>query len=522
MTSVIILLLVMQAVHFVCTCKLYTLSGHKAWEAAVPFYSAYILMKIIQRPWWWTILLYIPVVGNVMALVIWTDTSRAFGYRGVWWTLLAVFTLGLSLGWISWFGHPVYDSEYRRHRHALDSSILGAIVFAVTAASLIKAFTYEAYTIPTSSMEGSMLVGDFLFVNKMAYGTRIAMTPLSAPLVHDSIPLAGVLSYLKCVELPYMRLPALRKIKRNDIVVFNWPVDMPDEKPIDKKANYIKRCVAIAGDTLEIKDAVLYVNGKEQKWSERDRPQWEYRLMYKRQSYGSYFYQDLDAMGVEIHRYGYADPATGEEIVDAYLSDYMLGKVRAAFPGVKVEKQIKAPGVPETDSSWPIFPYGANYNVDNYGPLYVPKKGDVIHITPDNLSQYTDIITTYEGNTLTTDGTDIIINGEKTDTYTIKQDYYFMMGDNRHNSLDSRFWGYVPHDHIVGAPALIWMSIKADDGSTPLFKRIRTERIISFPMGEGPMKSYLLQTAVGAVVLYCGYKLWRHRRKNSKKGGEKR
>ena len=146
----------------------------------------------------------------------------------------------------------------------------------------------------------------------------------------------------------------------------------------------------------------------------------------------------------------------------------------------------------------------------------------MIHITPDNLSQYTDIIITYEGNTLTTDGTDIIINGEKTDTYTIKQDYYFMMGDNRHNSLDSRFWGYVPHDHIVGAPALIWMSIKADDGSTPLFKRIRTERIISFPMGEGPMKSYLLQTAGGAVVLYCGYKLWRHRRKNSKKGGEKR
>ena len=114
MTSVIILLLVMQAVHFVCTCKLYTLSGHKAWEAAVPFYSAYILMKIIQRPWWWTILLYIPVVGNVMALVIWTDTSRAFGYRGVWWTLLAVFTLGLSLGWISWFGHPRFK-HFRSH-----------------------------------------------------------------------------------------------------------------------------------------------------------------------------------------------------------------------------------------------------------------------------------------------------------------------------------------------------------------------------------------------------------------------
>lgn len=174
--------------HWACTWRLYILAGQKAWQAAVPIYSAVILMRILQRPWWWVILLYVPVAGNVMALVVWSDTCRAFGFRRVGQVILTLITLGLFLAYINYGGRARYDAQYRDHRQALDSSVLGAIVFATVAASVIKAFTYEAYTIPTSSMEGSMLVGDFLFVNKMSYGTRIAMTPLSFPLVHDTIP----------------------------------------------------------------------------------------------------------------------------------------------------------------------------------------------------------------------------------------------------------------------------------------------------------------------------------------------
>ncbi|MDD4820098.1 MAG: signal peptidase I [Flavobacteriales bacterium] len=511
MENILILLLIMQLLHFVCTWKLYTLAGYKTWQAAVPFYSAYILMKIIDRPWWWFLLLYIPVVGNIMTMVIWTDTSRAFGYRGFKWCLLSIITLGLSLGYISYFGTPKYDAQYREHRQKLDSSALGAIVFAIVAASLIKAFTYEAYTIPTSSMEGSMLVGYFLFVNKMAYGTRIAMTPLSAPLVHDSLPFFHVKSYIKGIDIPYFRLPALRSIKRNDIVVFNWPTDDPSDKPIDKKANYIKRCVGVAGDTIEIIEGNLFVNGAQQQWSERDRPQWAYSL-----TYGSSFYRSLMEDGVELADQPSYDNASGSETVYAFLSDAALAKVKAKFPGIRVQKLI-IPSSDKNSFSEYMFPEGKRYNVDNYGPLYIPKKGDVITLTPDNISQYRNIITTHEGNTLEEKDGQYIINGTPTTTYTIAQNYYFMMGDNRHNSLDSRYWGYVPQDHIVGTPALIWLSIKADDGTTPFFKRIRWERVISFPMGEGPLKSYLWQIVAIGVVLYGAYYIYRKRKNKCSK-----
>ena len=511
MNTILILLLIMQLLHFVCTWKLYTLAGYKMWQAAIPFYSAFILMKIINRPWWWFLLLYIPVVGNIMAMVVWTDTSRTFGYRDFKWCFLSIITLGLSLGYISYFGKPQYDAQYKEHRQKLDTSALGAIVFAIVAASLIKAFTYEAYTIPTSSMEGSMLVGDFLFVNKMAYGTRIAMTPISAPLVHDSLPFFHTRSYIKGIQIPYFRLPALRDIKRNDIVVFNWPTDAPEQKPIDKKANYIKRCVGVAGDTLEVIEGTLFVNGEKQQWSERDRPQWAYSLTYK-----TSFYRSLLEQGIELADSPSYDPATNEETVYAFLSDTALERIKATYSGIEVRKLI-IPSIQKNSYSENMFPLGKQYNVDNYGPLYIPKKGDVITLNIDNISQYREIITTYEGNTLEEKDGNFIINGTPSTIYTIKQNYYFMMGDNRHNSLDSRYWGYVPFDHIVGTPALIWLSIKADDGVTPFFKRIRWERVISFPMGEGPLKSYLWQTIIAGVAIYGAYYFIRRRENKSSK-----
>ena len=368
MTSILLLLLIMQVLHWACTWRLYILAGQKAWQAAVPIYSAVILMRILQRPWWWVILLYVPVAGNVMALVVWSDTCRAFGFRRVGQVILTLITLGLFLAYINYGGRARYDAHYRDHRQALDSSVLGAIVFATVAASVIKAFTYEAYTIPTSSMEGSMLVGDFLFVNKMSYGTRIAMTPLSFPLVHDTIPVVKTRSYIRGVSLPYLRLPALRKIKRNDIVVFNWPADSRD-KPIDKRANYIKRCVALPGDTLEIRLGDLYVNGQPQTWNQRARPQKEYRLTFPKTYYEPF--RQLLKMGLEL---SYLDTdAQGNEVVQAFLSQENLDKVKAMFPGVTAERLVLAPGDPEGHA---LFPSGSTYNRDNYGPLYVPRQGE--------------------------------------------------------------------------------------------------------------------------------------------------
>ena len=511
--SVILLLIVMQALHFVCTWRLYALAGQKPWQAAVPVYSAVVLMRIVQRPWWWTILLYIPVVGNVMAFVLWSDTSRAFGFRRVWEVVLTLVSLGLFLAYANYSKRTKYDEHYRDHRQALDSSILGAVVFATAAASLIKAFTYEAYTIPTSSMESSMMVGDFLFVNKMSYGTRIALTPLSFPLVHDTIPVLNTRSYIKGVSLPYLRLPALRKIKRGDIVVFNWPGDSA-EKPIDKRANYIKRCVALPGDTLELRRGDLFIDGEAWVWNERARPQKEYRLTFPRTYYEPF--RQLLKMGLELS-YLDVDPA-GNEIVQAYLSQENLDRVRAVFPEVQAERLVLEP---DTADSYPLFPQNARYNRDNYGPLYVPKRGDRISLTADNLPQYRDIIVKYEGHSLDTDTQGVIrIDGIPSTEYVVEQDYYFMMGDNRDNSLDSRYWGYVPADHIVGSPAMIWLSIAADDGSgAPLFKRIRTERVFSFPQGEkGPLRSYFWPILAGGCLLYGGYRWWKKkRRKNSGK-----
>ena len=516
MSNIIILFIVMQVLHALCTWKLYKLAGYKAWAAAVPFYSAWILLKIIDRPWWWIILIYTPVVGCVMAFVIWTDMTRAFGYRSTAWVILSIVTLGLSLGYISYMGQPVYDKDYRLHRQKLDSSVIGALTFAVVAASLIKTFTYEAFTIPTSSMEGSLLVGDFLFVNKMKYGSRIPMTPISAPLVHDSLPGAGVKSYIDGFSLPYMRMPALNDVKRGDIVVFNYPADNPKEKPIDKRANYVKRCIALPGDSIFIKNGYVTVNGEEQEWPVKARPQWAHYLKYDKRISG-----ELAAMGIEFAYTPIYDAATGKETSYVYISQEMLDKIKAMYPGIITRRLTMSLDEPSTLED--IFPDGRGFNIDNYGPLYIPKAGDVITLSSENISQYRDIISIYEGNTLTEqeDGT-FVINGIETDSYTIKQNYYFMMGDNRHNSLDSRYWGYVPEDHIVGSPAMIWMSLAADDGKTPFFKRIRWERVMSFPSSDGELKSYLLHVAVGAVIVYGASTLYsRHKKKRSGKKNHK-
>ena len=286
-----IFFLAIQVIHFLGTWKLYVKAGRKAWEAAVPIYNGIILMQIIKRPKWWIILLFIPIVNLLMFPVIWIETIRTFGFYKKLDSFLVIVTLGLYIFYINY----ATDAKYNAERSLKPRSELGewvsSIAFAIIAATLVHTYFMQPFTIPTSSLEKSLLVGDYLFVSKFHYGARVPSTVIAAPMVHDSLPFTGTASYLKSPQLPYTRLPGLQKIKNNDIVCFNWPADTLATmwgdtsgkftyKPVDKKTNYVKRSVGIAGDSLEIKDGYVYINGQKNKLPYRAKIQFYWRNFF--------------------------------------------------------------------------------------------------------------------------------------------------------------------------------------------------------------------------------------------------
>jgi len=339
---------------------------------------------------------------------------------------------------------------------------IDALVFAVVAATIIRSFFFEAFTIPTPSMEKTLMVGDFLFVSKVHYGARTPMTPLSIPFMHQEIPLFGWKSYSESWKLPYYRLPGFSSLERNDIVVFNYP--MEDGRPIDKQTHYIKRCVGVPGDTLQIIDRSVVINGKSGMLPQKS--QWIYDI----QTSGS----------------GLSDRILRKNDITDGGPGYMPGEYRYCLTREAAAEVGKIPTVskmqvftmPKGQFEDYIYPYDARlrWNMDNYGPIYIPKKGSTIPLGPDNLSIYRRVITVYEGHTLEESNGMILIDGKPADTYTFSQDYFFMMGDNRHNSADSRFWGFVPEDHIVGKAVFIWMSW---DANGSFLNKIRWSRLFN-------------------------------------------
>ena len=377
---------------------------------------------------------------------------------------------------------------------------LDAIIYAVVVVTFINMFFVQSFVIPTSSMEKSLMTGDYLFVGKLAYGPKVAERPLSIPFVHNALP-NGNKSYSDLIKVDYRRLAGFSEVKRGDKVVFGFPHGdtvlrkCPTDdyythvrlngreytqkmygplavRPVDKKDNYVKRCVAIAGDTLQIKDGMVYVNGD---------PQESYpgvQNTFTVVTNGSAINPKiLDDMDVNPNEYWFDAALPGYRSIP--LNEENVEKVKALGNVVKVEQNIDSYPPDYPDSYLMIFPFSRDYQWtrDNYGPICIPAKDAVVELTLTNLPLYQRIISTYERNTLEVKDGQILINGEVANTYTFKQDYYFMMGDNRHNSLDSRYWGFVPEDHIVGKPRVIWFS---SDKNKPFPRNIRWNRLFKF------------------------------------------
>jgi signal peptidase I len=354
-----------------------------------------------------------------------------------------------------------YLFAHRFPRKTRTREWIDAIGFAVVAATLIRTFFIEAYTIPTPSMEKSLLVGDFLFVSKVNYGARTPMTPISFPFAHNTMPVLGTKSYTEWFEMPFYRLPGFQKVKNNDVVVFNYPFE--NGRPVDKKENYIKRCLGIAGDSLKIVNQQVFINGV----AAENPPKMEYKYYVKTD--GSGFSQKL-LRDLDITEGG---PLSDKGDFEILLTSDARDGLKRQSNVIRVDSTIQPAG----EYMNYIFPFRPElaWNVDNFGTIYIPKAGDVITLDTINYYIYERAIKEYEGHpTFEMKDHKFFMDGKEIKTYQFTYNYYFMMGDNRHNSADSRFWGFVPENHIVGKALFIWMSW--DSNGTGINK-IRWNRI---------------------------------------------
>ncbi|UYZ63378.1 signal peptidase I [Hymenobacter weizhouensis] len=362
-----------------------------------------------------------------------------------------------------------------------------AILFAVVAATLIRWATFEAYTIPTPSMENSLLVGDYLFVSKLHYGPRTPQTPLQVPLTHQTLWGTSLKSYSDAIQLPSYRLPGFSEIKHNDVVVFNVPFEA--EHPADLRTNYIKRCIGLAGDVLEVKQGQVYINGQpapntpgmqSSYFLQVPQPNDDLLAAFRRLGVVNYDTPDGLPSPIQTQQYGLGYTVHMTQAAYDYFKQqpYVKGIVDLKTPASQPEEVF--PNNPDSPYSQALAnpPFPA-WNKDNYGPLPIPKEGQTVQLTPQNSPIYQKIILRYEHNEgMSVDATtgQILQNGQPLKSYTFKQNYYFMMGDNRHNSLDSRFWGFVPEDHIVGKAVLIWLSV---DPHASFLQKIRWNRLFN-------------------------------------------
>ena len=541
--------------------KLFTLAGVESWKALIPFYNIIKHLDIINRPRWWIVLVFIPVINLLMIPVIWVEFIKTFNHNSKLDRILVIVTLGFYIYYIS------YVSNKKKYISQISFSnferSFGSIIYAIVIATIVHNYIIQPFVIPTGSLEKTLRVGDFLLVSKFHYGARIPSTVVSLPMVHDTIPIIKSRSYLKKPQLPYLRIPGFQEIKNNDIVVFNWPADTVRRffvkekgviKPTDKKSNYVKRAIGIPGDSLEIRDGIVYLNGKENNLPDRAKPLFTY-IIKSNEGVSSSKLINLEVDGfirkfsiknlstdtyAEISKYILNISNNGENEYLIYTTDKGVPIKLVRKLGLDIreiidkEKElslthidaIKIKNSNQFDTIYRVieqakssnsifFPNNKRFswNNDHFGPLYIPKAGDKIDLNIKTLPLYKKIITDYEFNDLKVIDEDILINGIKENEYVFKQDYYWMMGDNRYNSEDSRVWGFVPFDHVLGRPVFIWMSIEG------LFNGIenwnfRWDRVFTTIGFDGEPRSYLPHF-IGFIIAWQAFFFIKRRRKSS-------
>lgn len=590
-------------VSFFGMAKLFTKAGVESWKAYIPFYNFYCLSKLLNKPWWWCLIMIVPGVNILMYGVYGFNVARAYSKpatKDLMFASLLPYIFFVITG-LDEKAQFVGLSKYEKEPSTFIKNWLDPIVFAVIAASIIRGFFIEAFTIPTSSLEKSLMVGDFLFVNKFAYGPKIPQTPLSFPFAHHTLPLTeSSKSYLEWIKLPYFRLPGFGSVKNDDIVVFNYPdgdsvalkyqnqsyyqiirdvaksEGMSEQaartqihanptifgdvvaRPPDKREHYVKRCVGIAGDKLEIKNGEIFINGSKQTMPAK--AQHNYFVKAKTEFITLELLDQLDIYVTEAYRatmvmdgsipkigigslnggsgYFPLDHVDATPFLNTFRSNdtvvYYLNMTEETAglmksnPNVyQVIQKVEKAGAYD----YRIFPHTAVYpwNNDNFGPLQIPKAGMTLPIDTHNICLYEKILMDYDDNnahhSVTRSGAQVLYDGKPITSYTFKQDYYWMMGDNRHNSADSRSWGFVPFDHVVGSPFFVWFSMKYSENNPvsgksvigSLFKnskegKFRWERFLCY-VDDGSLTSVKIPF-IAIILAIWGYSKWNQRRKS--------
>ncbi|SFH94579.1 signal peptidase I [Halpernia frigidisoli] len=525
----------------ISTWKLFKKMGLNPIFAFIPFYNYYLILKETNHTKWWFLLAYLPIVGPIMMTVFHIFLMKHFGKSS---TVQQILTVLLPFIYMAVVNYSADSEVYKEDDLYLTDAeknvqkketFIGSITFAIVFATIIHTFVTQPFGIPTGSMERTLLVGDFLFVNKLNYGFRMPMRPLALPFLQGTITDTGVKgnpkddpkSYVDAVKLPYLRLPGWEKVERNDIVVFNYPQDSV-HTAIDRKDPYVKRCVAVAGDVLEIKAGKLFVNNKPEDILGDQQEQHAYIVQSTSEIDFPSLYKTMEFIPVsQISSNSQYFAIYGQKYnLDAkdYIYRVQLTDSRAAdfkkFEGVvSVQEEItdkETSGIAykddfqkKIDTVNSIFPINKGWNTDFYGPVRIPKKGDVVTLNQESLPEYRWIISEYEHNKLENKNGKIFINGKESNTYTIKQNYYMMIGDNRDASLDARFFGFVPEENIVGKPMFTWLSLQGVFGDSQSayqapFK-IRWDRMFKATNTGDANKTSYWWIAAFILILFFGW-----------------
>jgi len=604
--------LVLVLASFFGLSKLFAKAGVESWKAWVPIYNFFILSKLLNKPWWWCLIMIVPGVNIMMYGVYGFNTARAFNKpsnNDLWFASFLPYIFFVKLGMDPTAKYVGLD-KFKKEPSSIIKNWIDPIVFAIIAASIIRGYFIEAFTIPTSSLEKSLMVGDFLFVNKFAYGPKIPQTPLSFPFAHHSFPGTNAKSYLEWIKLPYFRLPGFGKVDNKDIVVFNYPdgdsvavkqqnasyyqivrdvakgqideyraaganVNENEEKrkaweyvnnneaqfgdivarPVDKREHYVKRCTGIAGDKFQIIDGEIFINDKKQEMPENAQ---HYYFVKAKMDFVNLEYLDkLDIYVTEAYR---TTPALnmfkeqkiflealfgGKSGYGQFLDNYDVASFKNTFEKgdtivyclnmtkATADKVRTDPNVysvikrVDMKNSYDdrVFPHNRTYawNNDNFGPFVLPKAGATVAIDTHNICLYRKVMDTYDDGIHQVEirGKDVLYDGTPITSYTFKQDYYFMMGDNRHNSADSRSWGLVPYDHIVGSPFFVWLSVKYEENNPVSGKsfvsssKYRWDRFLCY-VDDGKLHSIKIPFLVTVFAIW-GVTRWNRLRKEKMK-----